>query len=66
MALQAIDRQKAKHAFKVAPRTQPAMVFRSNKRVKANHAPRQIVTAMGRYFDERSGSDSRDINSWYY
>lgn len=65
MAMQPNDRQKAKHSFKTAPRSQPAMVRRSNKCVMPDHAPRHIVTAMHQDTDRNRYYGRNDINWWY-
>lgn len=45
MALQPIDRSKAKHQFKTAPRKVPQMVNRAHKRVLSEIVPNHVLVS---------------------
>lgn len=49
MELQPIDRSKAKHAIKTAPRKVPSLVNRTNKRVLRELVPRHVLLSHFRY-----------------
>ena len=45
MATQPVDRQKAKHAFKTAPKQKPSLVNRTNKCVLRNLVPGHVLVS---------------------